>query len=54
MPSDKAWKTLVMQQLNSHDTKLDKLLEGMGGLKAKVGIGAGVIATIISILFKYV
>ena len=52
-PKKEAWETLVMQQLKSHDSKLDKLIDGMGGLKAKVGIGAGVIAAIVSMLFKY-
>jgi len=54
MSYDKDWKDLVTQQLDRHDRKLDKLLESVSGLKVKVGVGASLIALVISIIVKFI
>jgi len=51
--TNSAWQKLVVQQLDRHDTKLDKLLETVSGLKVKVSVGAGIIAIIVSIVVKF-
>lgn len=53
MASDKAWKEMVAQRLQSHDDKLDILLQSVSGMKVKLGLGAGIIATLVSIIIKF-
>ena len=44
------WKKMVSARLESHDKKLDKLLEGMSGMKVKVYSVCAAISGIIAYL----
>jgi len=47
------FKENTEKRLDVHDKKLDRLLEVTSGMRVKIGIGAGLIATAISLVVKY-
>ena len=51
MANKKSWtadRDWVIKELDNHGKKLDKIIDAMGGLKAKVAIGSATIAGIVS------